>query len=61
MAYEEITALLGGWPGFRLVEVRREGATQEHPMPRVVLTLESLPGEALRCSRCGEEAERSGQ
>lgn len=55
MAYEEITALLGGWPGFRLHDVRREGATAEHPVPRIVLTLEPVPGEARRCSRCGEE------
>lgn len=54
MAYEEITALLGGWPGFRLVGVRREGARAERPAPRIVLTLEALPGEPRRCSRCGE-------
>jgi transposase len=54
MAYEEITALLGGWPGFRLVGVRREGVTAERPVPRVVLTLEGVPGQVRRCSRCGE-------
>lgn len=54
MAYEEITALLGGWPGFQLVDVRREGRTAEHPVPRIVLTLEAVPGQARRCSRCGE-------
>jgi transposase len=54
MAYEEITALLGGWPGFRLMGVRREGARAERPAPRIVLTLEALPGEARRCSRCGD-------
>jgi transposase len=51
MAYEEITALLGGWPGFRLVGVRREGVT---PVPRVVLTLEAVPGQSRHCSRCGK-------
>ena len=54
MAYEEITALLGGWPGFRLVNVRREEATDERPVPRVVLTLEAVPGRTRCCSRCGE-------
>lgn len=54
MAYEEITALLGGWPGFRLVDVRREGVSPERPVPRIVLTLEAVPGEVRRCSRCGE-------
>jgi transposase len=54
MAYEEITALLGGWPGFRLVGVRREGENAERTAPRIVLTLEAVPGQARRCSRCGE-------
>lgn len=54
MAYEEITALLGGWPGFRLVGVRREAVTPERPVARVVLTLEAVPGQSRRCSRCGE-------
>jgi transposase len=53
MAYEEITALLGGWPGFRLVGVRREGVTPERPVPRVVLMLEAVAGQSRRCSRCG--------
>lgn len=54
MAYEEITALLGGWPGFRLVGVRREEATAERPVPRIVLTLEAEADAARRCARCGE-------
>ncbi len=53
MAYEEITALLGGWPGYRLVEVRREEAGSEHEAPRILLTLEPLPGEPRCCGRCG--------
>ena len=53
MAYEEITALLGGWPGFRLVGVAREPGTTERPAPRIVLTLEAEPGQDRRCSRCG--------
>ena len=54
MAYEEITALLGGWPGFRLVDVRREEASPERPVPRIVLTLEAVAGHPRCCSRCGE-------
>jgi transposase len=54
MAYEEITALLGGWPGFRLVDVRRDGGTPKRPTARIVLTLEAIPGQDRRCSRCGQ-------
>lgn len=54
MAYEEITALLGGWPGFELVAVAREGPTPGHATPRIVLTLRAVPGVAKTCSRCGE-------
>lgn len=54
MAFEEITKLLGGWPGFQLVDVRREEVTGERAVPRVVLRLEALPGQARQCSRCGE-------
>ena len=35
MAFAEITALLGGWPGFELVDVKREEATEEQPSPRM--------------------------
>jgi len=54
MAYDEITALLGGWPGFQLVDVRREEATAQQPATRVVLSLEALPGQTRLCSRCGQ-------
>lgn len=54
MAYEEITALLGGWPGFELVGVAREGPTPARPTPRIVLTLRAAPGVAKTCSRCGD-------
>lgn len=54
MAFEEITALLGGWPGFRLVDVRREEATSQRSAARVVLTLEAVPGLPRECSRCGQ-------
>lgn len=57
MAYEEITALLGGWEGFELVGVTRTAASETHPVPAVVLTLEPAAGAPKRCSRCGEIVE----
>jgi transposase len=53
MAFAEITSLLGGWPGFELVEVKREEATRQQPSPRIILTLQAVPGQAKTCSRCG--------
>ena len=38
MAYDEITALLGGWEGFELTGVRREPPSGDDP-PRIVLEL----------------------
>src|SRR5689334_25003951 len=52
MAYEDITALLGGWPGFELIGVAREAASTARA-PRIVLTLQAVPGAAKTCSRCG--------
>lgn len=54
MAYEDITALLGGWPGFALVDVRREAGTTQRPVPRIVLTLEAVAAHPCHCSRCGQ-------
>lgn len=54
MAYEEITALLGGWEGFELVGVRREPASANQPVPQIVLELRPVPTHPKRCSRCGE-------
>ena len=50
MAYDEITALLGGWEGFELVGVRRE---QGAAGPQILLQLRPVGGHARRCSRCG--------
>jgi transposase len=54
MAYEEITLLLGGWEGFELVGVERKAATNTHPAPEIILTLQSVNEAPKRCSRCGE-------
>jgi transposase len=53
MAYEEITALLGGWEGFELVGVRREPASLAQGVPQIVLQLQPVPTHPRRCSRCG--------
>jgi len=53
MAYEEITALLGGWPGFELIGVQREEPSPARPTPRIVLTLRAVPEHPKACSRCG--------
>ena len=54
MAYEEITALLGGWPGFVLVGVTREPAPAPDRPARIVLDLAPAPDAVRHCSRCGE-------
>lgn len=54
MAYDEITALLGGWEGFELVGVERRAATAADPTPEIVLTLQPVPSAPKHCSRCGE-------
>lgn len=53
MAYDEITALLGGWEGFELVGVCREPASPSQPIPQIVLTLRPVSTVPKRCSRCG--------
>ena len=47
MAYEDITALLGGWEGFELIGVEREAG------PQIVLRLQPIAAVAKRCSGCG--------
>ena len=54
MAYDEITALLGGWEGFQLTRVQREPTSDSDPVPRIVLELQPVPNYPKRCSRCGE-------
>src|SRR6266568_4529735 len=54
MAFQEITALLGGWPGFELIGVEREEPTAARATARIVLTLQAIPGYPKTCSRCGQ-------
>ena len=51
MAYDEITALLGGWEGFEIVGVRRE--MLQGAGPQVVIELAALASSPRRCNRCG--------
>lgn len=52
MAYDEISALLGGWDGFELVAVERQSA-QGVGAPQITLTLRAVPGVPKHCSGCG--------
>jgi transposase len=52
MDHTELAAILGGFEGFDLIDVRREPAAQP---PRLILELAAKPGEPKRCGRCGEQ------
>ena len=52
MAYDEITALLGGWEGFELVGVERIPARGNEP-PVIELTLRGIAHQPKQCGRCG--------
>lgn len=54
MAYEEITSLLGGRPGFVLVGVTREPASAPDKPARIILELAPAPEAVRHCSRCGQ-------
>ena len=54
MAYEEITLLLGGWPGFVIEAVAREPAGTRKQGPCITIRLVAEPGARRCCSRCGE-------
>jgi transposase len=53
MAYDEITLLLGGWPGFTIEEVTREAGGTRTGAPRITIRLVAVPGARRYCSRCG--------
>lgn len=54
MAYDEITALLGGWVGFTIHEVAREPGGTASGAPQVTIRLTPLPAARRYCSRCGQ-------
>ena len=51
MAYEEITAVLGGWEGFRVVGVQRTRSSDGSP--EVTIELAAEADAVRRCGRCG--------
>lgn len=53
MAYDEITALLGGWPGFVIAAVAREPGGTPTGAAQVTITLAADPHARRFCSRCG--------
>lgn len=53
MAYEDIAAILGGWPGFAIRSVTREPGGTRSGVPQVTIELEEIPGTTRYCSRCG--------
>lgn len=56
MAYEEISVLLGGWPGFAIAAVTREPGGTATGAPRITLELVALPNARRYCGRCGRPA-----
>ncbi|HEX7977052.1 MAG TPA: ISL3 family transposase [Gemmatimonadaceae bacterium] len=54
MAYEEITALLGGWPGFDIARVTREPGGGRNSAPQITIELAAVPEAPRTCSRCGQ-------
>lgn len=50
MAYDDVTAVLGGWEGFELIEVRRDDGPAG---AQIVLKLQRVAGAERRCSKCG--------
>lgn len=56
MAYDEITAVLGGWPGFVIQSVTREPGGTRSGAPQVTIKLEAAPGATRYCGRCGRAA-----
>lgn len=53
MAYEDITLLLGGWPGFEITSVSREPGGTRTGAPQVTITLAAVAGAPRYCGRCG--------
>ena len=52
MVYEEITAVLGGWEGVRVVGVQR--TRRPDGTPEVLIELAAEADRSRRCGRCGE-------
>jgi len=53
VAYEDITALLGGWPGFDIQTVQREPGGTHSGAPQITIELVARADAPRYCSRCG--------
>jgi hypothetical protein len=54
MAYDEISALLGGWPGFVIRRVTRSPGGTRSGAPQVTIELDPVAGATRYCGRCGQ-------
>lgn len=54
MAYDEISAVLGGWPGFVIRRVTRAPGGTRSGAPQVTIELDPVAGATRYCSRCGQ-------
>lgn len=54
MSERQVTAILGGWEGYRITAVCRRPARGSRGPLCLWLTLEPQPGAVRRCSGCGE-------
>jgi transposase len=53
VAYDEITTLLGGWPGFDIQTVTRQPGGTHSGAPQITIELVAQPTAPRYCSRCG--------
>ena len=54
MSKEELTALLGGWEGYRIATTGRFAAGDKGPLPQVWIELVPLADSPMLCSGCGQ-------
>ncbi len=60
MTKEELTAVLGGWEGYQLLDMRRLGVDPEYSEahPVIEIELEPCAGRVKRCSGCLQEVDQ---
>lgn len=57
MTDAELSAVLGGWEGYELVEIRRLGVAEERPQEELRVTLRPSADRVKCCDGCGEPVE----
>ena len=57
MTDAELSAVLGGWEGYELVEIRRLGVAEERPQAELRVTLRPSADRVKCCDGCGEPVE----